>query len=335
LSTGADRLAVGVVGIGFGQAVLVPAFRTDPACEVLAIAASSEGRARRVADRLGIPEAAGDWHALVSDPRITALAVAVPPALQPAIVIAAAHAGKHVFCEKPAATTVDDARAMAAAVGEGKVVHAIDFEFPELRSWNELKAACAQGRLGAMSRMYIDWRVRGRSEAEARSSWKANDEEGGGLWGGFLPHSLYHLEWLGGPLRRVRARRTHDGRAFQLWGDFAGGATATITLDAGPVASSGHRVEVVGTTGSAILDNPTPDHAGPFTLSLDRVPLLTDPATEGSDGRVTAVASLARKFLDAVRRRSHTSPDLGDGLRVQELLDAAVRSARRDDWVKV
>ena len=49
-------IRVGIVGVGYGQAVLVPAFRLDPRFEVVALAASRPGKAREVADRLGVPE---------------------------------------------------------------------------------------------------------------------------------------------------------------------------------------------------------------------------------------------------------------------------------------
>ena len=328
-------MRVGVVGIGFGQAVLVPAFRTDPGCEVVAIAASSEERARRIADRLAIGTALGDWRSLVGDPRVDVVAIAVPPALQPAIAIAAARAGKHVFCEKPAALTLADARAMRDAA-DGKVVHAIDFGFPELPAWRELKAALASGRIGDASRVYVDMRVRGRgTDVAGRASWKARDADGGGLWGGFLPHALYHLEWAAGPLRRLRARRLRDDRALHVWGEYASGASAAVTLDAGASFGSGHRVEVAGSTGTALLENPNVDHSGPFTLSIDRDVVRADAANPTGDGRVAAVAPLARRFLDAIRERGRTAPDLSDGVRVQQLLEAVDRAARDDAWVTV
>src|SRR5271167_2341818 len=107
-----DPISVGIVGIGYGQHVLAPAFAADERCQVAAICASTADRAEVVAQRLLIPRALGDWRALVADPEIDVLAIAVPPALQAPLVLAAAAAGKAVFCEKPVAPTVGLARAM-------------------------------------------------------------------------------------------------------------------------------------------------------------------------------------------------------------------------------
>lgn len=329
--TAPRTLRVGVVGIGYGQAVLVPAFRADSGCEVTAIAASTRERAARVAERLGVTTALGDWRELVADPRIDAVAVAVPPRLQPQVVIAAAEAGKHVFCEKPAALTVADARAMRKAAEH--VVHAIDFEFPELPAWRALATALGDARVGEIARVYVDVRVKARAPDGGRSAWKASDAEGGALWGGFLPHALYHLEWIGGPLRRVRARGTLDRRAVQLWGEYASGASAVATLDAGATFGSGHRIEISGTAAMALLENTSTDHAGPFTLSLDRAVLYAEDPIGAGDGRVRAVAPLAHRFLEAIRGHGRMTPDLSDGVRVQELLDAVERAMRDDAWV--
>src|SRR5205814_3188671 len=106
-------------------------------------------------------------------------------------------------------------------------------------------------------------------------------------------------------------------------GDFVSGATAAITLDAGAVAGSGQRIEVIGSAGSAVLENQSVDHAGPFVLSIDGTRVCADPESESGDRRRDAVAHLVRRFLGGIRARAEVRPDLRDGVRVQELLDAA------------
>ena len=109
------QLRIGVIGIGFGQKVLVPAFAAEPHCTVAGICASDFQRARRVADRLDLPKAYGNWEQLIADPDIDVVAIAVPPSLQPAIAAAALAKGKHVFCEKPMASSLQGASQMLGA----------------------------------------------------------------------------------------------------------------------------------------------------------------------------------------------------------------------------
>ena len=93
-------LRVGVAA-SLRRAVHVPAFRADERCRVVGIGAATAGRAREAATALGIERAFDDWQELVASPDLDVVAIAVPPAVQPAVAEAAARAGKHIFCEKP------------------------------------------------------------------------------------------------------------------------------------------------------------------------------------------------------------------------------------------
>ena len=112
------------MGTGYGQAVLVPAFRQDPRFEVVALAASRPGKAREVAKKLGVPNAHDGWELLLEDPALDAVAVAVPPSLQPEIACAAAQKGKHLFLEKPLAVDLAGALRVREAIRETGVANA-------------------------------------------------------------------------------------------------------------------------------------------------------------------------------------------------------------------
>ena len=115
------NVTIGIVGAGFGQQVHAPAFKSLPGCELGAICASHLERARKAAQTLGIPKATDDWRELVADPDIHALALAVPPSLQAEIALAAAQAGKHLFCEKPLALNVNQAQSILTAARQSKI----------------------------------------------------------------------------------------------------------------------------------------------------------------------------------------------------------------------
>ncbi|MDO6405864.1 Gfo/Idh/MocA family oxidoreductase [Pantoea phytobeneficialis] len=94
-----------------------------PGATLAAIADPQPGAAERLAQQLGVAKAFSDLHALLQDPEIDAVAIAAPARTHAEWVIAAAQAGKHVFCEKPMAVTMDEAdRAIAAAKSAGVVL---------------------------------------------------------------------------------------------------------------------------------------------------------------------------------------------------------------------
>jgi predicted dehydrogenase len=73
-----SRLRIGVVGTGYGVQH-VRAFGAHPRAEVVALCSSDAARAAKAAAGLGVPRAYGDYHAMIDDAPIDAIAVAVPP----------------------------------------------------------------------------------------------------------------------------------------------------------------------------------------------------------------------------------------------------------------
>ncbi|WP_277976902.1 Gfo/Idh/MocA family oxidoreductase [Pantoea endophytica] len=94
-----------------------------PGAILAAVADPQPGAADALTNKLGVAKAYSDLHALLQDPEIEAVAIAAPARTHAEWVIAAARAGKHVFCEKPMAVTLDEAdRAIAAAKDAGVVL---------------------------------------------------------------------------------------------------------------------------------------------------------------------------------------------------------------------
>jgi predicted dehydrogenase len=348
----ARPIAVGVVGIGFGQQVHTPAFRADSRCRVVAVGATSLQRARSVADKLGVPKAFGDWRSVVADPEIEVISVALSPSVQPAVVIAAAEAGKHVFCEKPAAMNATQARQMLEAVERAGVAHAIDLIFPEITEWREAKATIESGMLGELRHVALAWRVEQYAyRLRCTDSWKTKAEEGGGALNNFVSHSFYYLEWLLGPIEKLACRlvmRLGGDAQVDLWLRTAAGVAVTASVVADAFLGSGHRLDVHGDDGALVLENRTADYVKGFTLAVGTrktntlVPVAPTPAPSEGDGRVLAVAPIARRLLDVVdARRVGTAeaavvPNLRHGLRVQILLDLARASADAEGaWKEV
>src|SRR5713226_703742 len=77
-----DPVRIGVIGVGFGQQVHVPAFRTDARCQVVAICAQTSERAERVARQLGVREVYGEAHEMLARGQVDAVSIVVPPSAQ-------------------------------------------------------------------------------------------------------------------------------------------------------------------------------------------------------------------------------------------------------------
>lgn len=66
-------------------------------------------------ERFGFEKCCTDWRDIVNDPEIDVVSICTPNNVHAEIAIAALNAGKHVLCEKPIASTLEDAKAMAEA----------------------------------------------------------------------------------------------------------------------------------------------------------------------------------------------------------------------------
>jgi predicted dehydrogenase len=343
------KLKVGVVGIGFGQQVIIPAFRADARCEVVALCAKTPERARRVADRLGVPRAHGDWREIVADSEIGAIAVAAPPLVQPAVVMAALARRKHVFCEKPLATSREAAAEMLAAARRSGMAHMVDFEFPEIEVWREAKRILDTGVLGRLRHGVVSWQVETYASRMGLKSWKTSPEEGGGTLNLFVSHIFYYLEWLLGPIERLTARLfALPGSRGEACGDTvavlcvegASGTPVSVSVSSNAFLGTGHRVELYGEEGSLILENPTSDYVSGFRLlhgvrETGRLEAVHGeyPASPEKDGRVIAVGRLVERFITWAQDGIPSTPTLEDGYRIQCLLDVARRAHTAGAWM--
>jgi len=335
------EVRVGVIGVGFGQHVLVPAVRSDRRAEVVALAASSLNRARQVADRIQVPQAYGGWAELIEEAAVDAVCIAVPPALQPEIACAAASAGVHIFCEKPLAVDLSSAELTLASVRAAGVTHGIDFEFREIPAWQLARQAIQEGRLGRIRHAALAWRVETRARRFGVHTWKLKKAEGGGTLNQFGSHSLDYLEWLFGRVARVSARISPDdgwGDArVDAWLEVEDGTSINLSVATDAFRGTGHRLEVYGEEGTLLLENPTSDYVNGFSLALTTradgtLHQLFDPTSSKADGRINAVGNLFSRFLDAATKGQGTEPNLEDAVRVQHLISVLDEASRSGTW---
>lgn len=102
---------------------LIPAIRAVERAELVAVASRDDDRAQAYALEWGIPHALGSYQAMLDDPNVDAIYIALPNSLHAEWAVRAAWAGKHVLCEKPLAISVAECdQIIAAAQAAGVVV---------------------------------------------------------------------------------------------------------------------------------------------------------------------------------------------------------------------
>ena len=142
-------LGWGLIGAStIAREFMIPAIQAQPGGRVAAVMSRSLVRGRQFAAENGIDAAYDDVEALLADPRVDAVYVSTTNERHKAVVLQAARAGKHVFCEKPLALTVADAREMAAACHAAGVVMGTNHHLRNAVTHRALRGLVASGAIG-------------------------------------------------------------------------------------------------------------------------------------------------------------------------------------------
>ncbi len=219
----------------------------DPAGEALAAACKE----------LEVASGYADYTAALGSRDVDAVVVVAPTVLHREIVIAAARAGKHIFCEKPMAMDVEECDAMIAACRSTKVRLQIGFMRRFDRGLREVKRRIEAGEIGEV--VLVKSMTRGPSVPQR---WMLDLRKSNGVLAEVNSHDIDTLRWYAASdVEEVSAiagnYRCPDARAefpdfydtFVLNARFASGALGCIDGAASVGYGYDARVEVLGTAG--------------------------------------------------------------------------------------
>jgi predicted dehydrogenase len=191
----------------------------------LAVACGRDlGRTEAFAKQWGWREAATDWRQVVTRGDVDAVDISVPTHLHHEIAIAAARAGKHVFCEKPMATSVAEAQEMLDAVRRAGVIHYLNHNYRRAPAVMLAKRLIDEGRLGRLfhwrGAYQQDWII----DPGFPLTWHLQRETAGsGPHADLNSHSIDLAHYLIGPIASVSCLTTTFVKRRPLPG--AGSAT--------------------------------------------------------------------------------------------------------------
>ncbi len=261
------------------------------------------------------------------------------------LVSAAVAAGKHLFCEKPLARNLADARSMTEQVRAAGVINQVGLVLHFSPVYRVLQALMAEDWGELLSAHMRDDQCFPTGDHYG-STWRADPERAGS--GTLLEHSIHDLDlfrWLFGEVEAVHCH-TRETSGHAGIEDIAhvrflheGGHSSTLASiwHAMPARQSSRSLEVFFerarfTTESDYFGAISMEVAGknPVVLSHDEV-LSRFMQMEGLDPADEDLRSLAglgdRRFLEAVVHGEPAAPSFADALRAHEIVDACYRSA--------
>ena len=234
--------------------------RRLPDARLVAVADPTPGAAERLATRLGADRAVTDPAEVFADPSVDAVMIAAPSEYHADLVVAAAAAGKGVFCEKPMALTLADAdRAIDAAEAAGVVLQ-VGFNRRFAPDWRAARELLDDGRLGTPRQL--------RSLTRDPGGFDPARVPANTIFTQTLIHDFDLLNWMNSDARAVEVSAMADALVAPDFKDAGLLDTAVVTIryDNGAIAVAeanfsatyGYdvRAEVFGSGGMVTVGSP-------------------------------------------------------------------------------
>ncbi len=180
-----DPVSIGLIGCGTIGRVHAASIAKAANCRVVSACDIEPSAVARVSEIVGDVVTTSEYRDVLADRGVAAVTVGLPNNLHASVTIEALRAGKHVFCEKPIATTYDDAVEMARVSEEtGKrLVIGVVNRFAD--SVNQIKTIVSRGDLGEVYQINIKFKAY-RSIPGLGSWFTDKSRSGGGVmidWG--------------------------------------------------------------------------------------------------------------------------------------------------------
>ena len=192
------------------------------------------------ADRWGWEEVETDWKKVVQRDDIDIVDISAPPNLHYEIALAAAEAGKHIFCEKPISLTAVEALEMAEAADKAGVVHYVNHNYRRCPAVALAKQMIDDGKIGTIYHWRGCYLQSWWLDPNFPLTWHMQkDIAGSGQSGGINSHSVDLAHYLVGDIKKVTGIATNFIKERPLPEGAASG-----TFSAGEVSKEKGKVEV-------------------------------------------------------------------------------------------
>jgi predicted dehydrogenase len=332
------------------------------------IVGRDEVELKKAAARFGWQEHSTSWEETVARPDIDVVDICTPGDTHLPIALAAARAGKVIFCEKPLANTVEEAEQMLEAARAHNCLHMLCHNYRRAPAVALAKRLIEDGRIGEVYHYrgtYLqDWLVR----PDFPRVWRLEKSKAGsGALGDILSHSVDLARYLVGEIREVsglletfiKERPSPEGSGGMLPVEVDDAALSLVRFEGGAIGAieatrfatgrkNYNRFEINGSRGSLVFNMERMnelevyEEGGPE--SGFRTVLATDPTHPYAGGwwppghiigYEHTFTHTVLDLLKAIAEGRMPEPNFEDGVRNQKVLDAVERAAHSRRWEAV
>ena len=209
------KLNVGLIGAGFmgkahvvGYSNMPKLFWPAPAMPVMkTICDIVPEIAADAKERFGFEKCCSDYREIIQDPEIDVVSICTPNNAHAEIAIAALKAGKHVICEKPIASTLEDAEKMAEAAEEAAkqgIISMNAYQYRRVPALVLAKKFIDEGSLGRILNVRCTYLQSWCADPSSPLSWRFQKKiAGAGTLGDIASHVIDIAQYLAGDMDEV------------------------------------------------------------------------------------------------------------------------------------
>ncbi len=346
-------LRVGIIGVsaesGWARDAHVPAVQGLAGLELVAVASSSQAKSDAAAKAFGVNSAFASGADLLRDPGIDLVAVCVRVPDHRDLVLAAIHAGKHIYSEWPLGPNTAETEEMAAAAQAKGVKAAIGLQTRASPASIKAGDLLASGAIGRVLSAHLYSSTVGFGPQVPAPYLYLEDPENGvnlvtiqgahtidlalALLGGLVDLSALNTtqypEIEAGDNRSKQARLTSDHMLLQA--RLAQGGALSVEVAGGRPPETPFRMEIVGDQGVLALDGGAPRgfQSGRLRLSLNGEPQqVAEGETDTLPDSAANVAGIYAALRDDIHRGTSTVPDFHHAVQLSRLMDDVISSAK-------
>jgi predicted dehydrogenase len=371
---------IGIIGYGGIARVHAMAYKSIPlqygmpasTVKITAVADVKASAAEAAARELDCQAWTTDYRELLAREDVDAVDICVPNHLHEEIILAAAAAGKHIFCEKPLSMNLAQGRRIVAAVEQAGVKNQLNFNFRFFPAISRARQLVDEGFLGRVFSFRACFYRSSYINPDKPLSWRLSKSiSGGGALFDLGSHVLDLIYFLLGEFGSVQAvvdtlikeRPVTLGSMEKgpvdvddlvlMQARMQDGALGALEISRmGTGATNDLRIEIFGDRGALRFNSEDPSFLEVFDVRDPEKPLggmsgfrkiqtvgryegIKAPDWSMAPGFVSTFVESQYRFLKAISEDLPTSPTLADGLHIQEVMEAALQSSQAGRWVKL
>ncbi len=315
------------------------------ACELAAVCDVDEKRVRATAEKFGIEKVFTDAEALIADPGIDAVILALPTCFRRDLGLAVLRSGKHLLTEKPVAMNAAEVAELIVARGD-RVAACCSSRMSHFRSARAAAGAIADGKIGRLREVHVRAvRAAGPAPAEPPPAWRLRrDLNGGGIlvnWGSYdfdfvftltgwnlRPKSVFAQTWTMPEILQAHQAPGSDAEthvAAQV--ACADGVVFRYERAERFTGENSECWQFVGDRGSIRLDMTRPMNPVYFNEVDPEKGVITKELFHDPESREDGHLVPVKDFIESIREGRRPATDLERSLLIARLTDGIFASA--------